>query len=148
MNLHHPLSPYRYPALHVNPIPRDRRWLRSTAIGATCFVAGIVATVAGIKVAEMVADQELGWMARVEHRRTDPFVGVQVQEPSPVTLREPPPSVTDAARDSLLTDPERSKYLLLPRVASGFGTADEARVLRAACEGLKDRPCLDLLNAR
>jgi hypothetical protein len=57
-------------------------------------------------------------------------------------------AVTDQARDALLVNPALTKSLLMPVVASGLGTAEDVRILKAACEGLKDRACLDFLRWR
>jgi len=52
------------------------------------------------------------------------------------------------AREALLTNPALAKQLLLPVVASGRASPDAVRVLRAACDGLKDRACMDFLRGR
>jgi hypothetical protein len=53
---------------------------------------------------------------------------------------------TDIARELVLTDPALVKAMLYPAVASGKGSAEDVKVLRAACQILKDKGCLDWLR--
>ncbi len=70
--------------------------------------------------------------------------------PPPVPTPPKPPgrSTTEQARDALLTNPSLTKSLLMPVVAGGRGSSEDVRLLKAACEGLKDRACLDFLKGR
>jgi hypothetical protein len=97
-------------------------------------------------------------------RDASPHPSVAQRDPQTTTPRRPPPqpdpappplptskpdrSKTDQAREVLLTNPGLAKSLLMPVVASGKGTPEDVRVLKAACEGLKDRACLDFLRGR
>ena len=75
---------------------------------------------------------------------------------APATTPDPPPpppppvvkkSVSDQAREALLgNNPSQVKALLMPIVAKGAGTDDDRRMLKAACDGLKDRACLEFLR--
>ncbi len=69
--------------------------------------------------------------------------------PVPTPTPTPPPkkSVTEQAREALLANnPSQAKALLMPIVAKGGGSSDDVRLLKAACDGLKDRACLEFLR--
>ncbi len=117
----------------------------AAAIGASCFVAGIVVTLTGSVAAEAATETRVGHAARVtrtfEHAATSPLMRPGAFDPTPT------PQVTDDAREALLgDDPATVKALLLPVVASGMASDDDVRLLTAACDGLKDRACLDFLK--
>ncbi len=61
----------------------------------------------------------------------------------------PKKSAVDQAREALLQGrPEAAKTLLLPIAAKGKPSPEELKVLKAACDALKDRACLDVVKAK
>jgi pSer/pThr/pTyr-binding forkhead associated (FHA) protein len=82
-------------------------------------------------------------------RATPPPPPAQPDPTPPPAPTKPARAPIDAAREALLNGhPEIAKGLLMPIVASGKGTPDEVRALKAACDGLKDRACQDFVRGR
>jgi hypothetical protein len=150
------VSPYRQPQNLARLIAPDRRWLYATLLGASCFVAGVTVTLTGSDVAEAATEAvsdatDIG--SALHKPRTfehaTPSTLMRPAEPAPERVLVLPRagSVSDKARDALLSnDPALAKALLLPVVARGAGTDYDRRMLKAACDGLKDRACLDFLK--
>ena len=70
--------------------------------------------------------------------------------PDPPSPPKPPSrSATELAREaSLRGDAAGVKSLLINQVAAGRGSAEDVRMLQAACQALHDQPCLEFLKSR
>jgi len=144
-----PLSPYRQPQNLARVIAPDRRWLVALVLGLSCFTAGIAVTLASDVVAQAATEESLGRAhgKRRTFEMTPPTDQMAEPEPQPLFPPLAPDSISFQARDALLANnPSRVKALLMPIVAKGGGTDDDRRMLKAACDGLKDRACLDFLR--
>jgi hypothetical protein len=55
-------------------------------------------------------------------------------------------TITDTARELVLTDPLLVRAMLYPRIAKGEGNDEDVKILRAACQQIKDKDCLEWLR--
>ena len=141
-------SPYRQPPDLAALIPADRRWVKWAALAAVCFAAGLVARPACDGARDAITDVTVAWTLGTEGGRPcvpelDPrWAELPSLDEAKPLARMPGIATTAEARDALLTDPAFTKHILLPIVASGLGSDEDVRVLRAACTGLDDDFCL------
>ena len=157
-------SPYRVEEAPLDRlIPPDRRRMHAAILAFCCLILGAVL----LRGAEALLDH----LDRVEpvpppapavdvsHGRQLVLLAVTGMRPSaPRYLSDdlhtalrvfPEHSKLDQAREALLrNNPALAKELLMPTVASGRASPEEVRMLKAACDGLRDRACIDFLRGR
>jgi hypothetical protein len=55
-------------------------------------------------------------------------------------------TITDTARELVLTDPVLVRAMLFPRVQGGTANDEDVKILRAACQQIKDNGCIEYLR--
>jgi hypothetical protein len=145
-------SPYRLEARLDELIPPDRRRLHACVLAFSCVILGAAllrAAEAFVEYANALPDTTAYVHARPLALRGSPVVSSSFIFPDPTLPSYDPAAPRIAqARKALFGHPQRSRELLMPVVASGRATPEEVRVLKAACDGLRDRACIDFLRSR